>query len=257
MTARALQAEEVGLPRFAFEHSDSDTPFDLSSHQRAREALEFGLRISDPGFNIFVVGEDRSGRMTETYRFLDRHLEGTPVPDDWVYLNNFPHTYRPRPYRLQPGTGRHLQYHLAAAVGHLRESLSKAFTSDEYREQVEKASADLRTTVETEMLALRKEADAADLTLIETESGTLVAAKGAEGKPVAIEELPEKDREAVEGKAQDIAGRLQELNRKVILMQAALADRVKEINRQFAEEVVRSLIDPLQEEFSAVKGLTA
>src|SRR6185369_220221 len=66
MAARELTANEVGLPQFIFAQTSHVEVFDLDSHARAREALDFGLNVSGVGFNIFVVGEDRAGRMTAT-----------------------------------------------------------------------------------------------------------------------------------------------------------------------------------------------
>ena len=67
MSAKKLDAAAAGMPVHAVSQasigSDVDV-FSLSSHARAREAMEFGLIASDPGFNIFVVGENRSGRMS-------------------------------------------------------------------------------------------------------------------------------------------------------------------------------------------------
>ena len=32
------------------------TPFDLSSHNRAREAIDLGMKMRAPDFNIFIIG---------------------------------------------------------------------------------------------------------------------------------------------------------------------------------------------------------
>src|SRR6266852_6589010 len=64
MAAREIPADEVGLPRFAFSPSRDVDVFDLDSHARAREALDFGLAVPGVGFYIFVFGEDRTGWMT-------------------------------------------------------------------------------------------------------------------------------------------------------------------------------------------------
>ena len=103
MTAKKLPAAQVGLPRHEVPEGASGSVFDLSSHKRARDALEFGLCVREPRFNIFVIGEERSGRMTATLAFLQGAVAGRPVPADWVYLNNFREPHRPRPYALPPG----------------------------------------------------------------------------------------------------------------------------------------------------------
>ena len=101
MAAKPLDAASVGLPMFEVpapvEASPPADPFALSSHQRAREALEFGLGIDEPGFDIFVLGESRSGRMTATLDYLKNRIASQPAPADWIYVANFNKPHRPRP----------------------------------------------------------------------------------------------------------------------------------------------------------------
>ena len=96
---RELGASDLGLPRFAFAPAAPAEVFDLESHRRAREALDFGLSVAGIGFNIFVIGEDRAGRMTATLDYLTEALAKRPPPSDWIYLNNFRHPASPTPHR--------------------------------------------------------------------------------------------------------------------------------------------------------------
>src|SRR5438552_13243992 len=89
MTARELMASEVEQPRFAaLPIGEQVEVFDLDSHARAREALDFGLAVAGIGFNIFVIGEDRAGRMSATLAYLDEVLAKRAPPSDWIYLRN-------------------------------------------------------------------------------------------------------------------------------------------------------------------------
>lgn len=62
MAIPPLSAEIIGLPKFDlsgidFNSSDySVSFFDLSSHNRAKAALGFGLKMRSGGANMFVVG---------------------------------------------------------------------------------------------------------------------------------------------------------------------------------------------------------
>ncbi|HJS31718.1 MAG TPA: hypothetical protein VJ924_06980, partial [Alphaproteobacteria bacterium] len=79
MPPRKIPASDLGLPRFDWaDTGQSIEAFALTSHTRAREALDFALAIDEPGFNVFVLGEDRSGRMTSTLEFLQRAVEKRP-----------------------------------------------------------------------------------------------------------------------------------------------------------------------------------
>ncbi|MBM3628681.1 MAG: hypothetical protein FJX21_12765, partial [Alphaproteobacteria bacterium] len=137
MAAVEIPAGELGLPAFdvASARAGADA-FDLASHARAREALAFGLALREPGFNVFVLGEDRSGRMTATLEFLAQALAGRPAPGDWVYLNNFAQPSRPRAQLLPQGTGRRFRDRLAALVPRLREALARALSTDGFQDTV-------------------------------------------------------------------------------------------------------------------------
>ena len=66
MAAKKMKAARTGIPKFAPKMAEESDVFRLSSHARAREAMEFGIESKGPGFNIFVLGPDRGGRMTST-----------------------------------------------------------------------------------------------------------------------------------------------------------------------------------------------
>src|SRR4029077_7423719 len=134
--------DAVGPPDFKLapvtDTGEAPRIFDLSSHRRAREALEFGLGVPELGFNIFVVGEDRSGRMTATLELLAEHAKHLPRPSDWIYLPNFRRPDRPRPYRLPPGIGRVFRDRLEALLPALRQALARAFEAAEFAAHLER-----------------------------------------------------------------------------------------------------------------------
>ena len=119
MTAKQLSAEALGIPVFAPGTKQDGVIFDLSSHRRAREALELALSMREPGFNVFVLGENRSGRLTSTVDFLRDAVGDDKAPDDWVYLNNFSQLSEPVAVRLPGGEGRKLRSGLQQLVGAL------------------------------------------------------------------------------------------------------------------------------------------
>lgn len=120
MTLRKLDAAEAGFPLHPACPADEGGFFALSSHKRAREALRFGLEMPGIGYNTFVLGEDRSGRMNATLALLDGSVRGRPPQDDWVYLNNFRQPHRPEPHRLPMGTGARFRDRMAALAPRLR-----------------------------------------------------------------------------------------------------------------------------------------
>lgn len=255
MALRELSAEQVGVPKFDPNGTATGTLFELSSHERAREALETGLTMEAPGFNIFVVGEDRSGRMTQTLAFLTDFLKDKPVPDDWVYLNNFRRSHRPKPVRLPPGTGRAFRDSMARMIPNLRDALAQAFGGEEFNTAMERAGKEVHDKIEEEVEALRQDAREHGLTILQTSNGLMVAALDEEEKPIGIDKLPEDRRAKVQEEAQRIGSALGEILRRAAAMQGELAENIHQLRRQAADHAVGAMLEPLHQDFGKFRGL--
>ncbi|MGD8353601.1 MAG: ATP-binding protein [Pseudomonadota bacterium] len=74
--------------------------------ERATRALEFGLRIKGPGFNLFIVGTPGSGRSSTASTMIRERAGSEEVPDDWAYVYNFENARSPVALSFPPGQGR-------------------------------------------------------------------------------------------------------------------------------------------------------
>ena len=243
MAARKLAAEEVGLPRFAAAAGGSGEVFDLESHGRAREALDFGLSVAGLGFNIFVIGEDRASRMTATLAYLNEKLVKAPPPDDWIYLNNFLHPARPIPERLPAGTGRRFRDRMAALIPRLREALAAAFSSEAYQARFVELREKAQRAVSEEMDHLRQTAQAHGLQLAEAPDGGVRLAR--------IEGAPEPS-PAAEAELSAAFARLQ---RRGVEARSEMGAQAAALSRGITEEAVSPLLDEIRAEFKQFAGI--
>ncbi|MES2252768.1 MAG: AAA family ATPase [Pseudomonadota bacterium] len=155
--------------------------FDLSSHKRARDAIEFGLKMRSKGFHVFVVGEDRSGRMTSTLSYLKQYVKTLPAPKDWVYVNNFLHNHKPKPYSFPPGQGVHFKEKLDELIENVATVLNKTLNSPHFVRQIDKLTTSLQYKIEQHIheiqeyakvkgYAVNQTADGFSIELIDTEN---------------------------------------------------------------------------------------
>lgn len=255
MSAKRLTAADVALPLLdAGAGMDGDV-FKLSSHKRARAALEFGLNVSDPGFNIFVVGEDRSGRMTATLGFLESFVASKPVPNDWIYLNNFRRPHRPRPLSLPAGVGRRFRDRMVLLVRQIRESLTGAFEGEAYQSEVRAENEKLQQAVGTEMQALRNEARQNGLDIIQARQGATVVPIDQAGNPAKLDAFPPEEQRRLQAMAREVGGKLNDINRRAAQQQADLGERVMEITRGTADSAIDVHFDAVRDEFSGYGGV--
>jgi predicted ATP-dependent protease len=242
MSAQELSGGEIGWPRFVAEPTMGAEIFDLASHARARAALDSGLSITGIGFNIFVVGEDRSARMTATLNYLAEAVAKRPAPDDWVYLNNFRHPERPTPLALPAGTGRKLCDAARALVAGLREALTASFSGEAYQARLLALREQAQKDVSADMATLAQLADAHGLRLASGEDGALRLLR-AESKSPTLTLDPETERE--------MATALTRVQTEAVAARAKLTAQIQVLNRGIAEEVAAPALAALTRQFAA------
>jgi predicted ATP-dependent protease len=253
MTLTKLPPEEIGLPVFSTEPDRESDSFDFSSHHRAKEALEFALRTHAPGFNVFVVGGERSGRMTSTLEFLREAMAGKGTPDDWVYLNNFLHPHRPRPARLAAGGGRDLRDRMAVFVRRLARLASQIFEDESYVKALEDMASGMRGDLDTRLAALRTEAKQSGFNLVQTAEGFVLALVDEQGHPVMPSEASPEQQKV----AQKIGQELAELTREAAKRQAGLVGDVAAFNRRVAGNAFAPLVAELKRDYADHKVIAA
>jgi predicted ATP-dependent protease len=260
MAAREIPAKKAGLPEFRIPKAKSgDKPvsaFDLSSHARARAALDFGLEADDPGFNIFVLGDDRAGRMTATRAHLERWASAREkAPSDWVYLNNFRRSHKPKPYRLPGGKGRRLRDMMKALVDDLHELIPSALKDPDHAEALRRQGMQFNTGLQQEVEDLRGEARKSGIDLRMTEQGPVATPLGPDGQPRKPEDMTAEDRTAFATAMGPIEARLAEINRQVIEQQNRFRESAIAAQRQIVAAAVAPRIEVIRSEFSALGGL--
>ena len=248
MTTNKLQADAVGIPRFTATPVAGAGIFDLTSHARAREALDFGLSVGALGFNIFVVGEDRSARMSATLANLEAAMEKRPTPADWIYLNNFRQPDQPLPLSLPPGTGRKFCDALRALIPKLREAFAASFTGDAYQARVLALREQAEHAVNAEMENLAQAAQAHGLQLVQGQDGALRLMPAAQRPATPAPPLDE----ATE---REMATALTRVQLRAVNARSRLSVQLQELNRGIAAEVVSPALDALSRDFAAFPDL--
>ena len=122
---------------------------------RAMDALEYGLSVETPGFNVFVSGLPGSGRLTTVLDYLHGLAPDRPAPSDWVYVHDFTNADRPNAIHLPAGRGIEFARAMDEFVEAARREIPRAFESDEY---------DKRQREVVSEIAARREAEEEQLT---------------------------------------------------------------------------------------------
>lgn len=247
---------EVDPDQLGFETTLDLTPTKAKvvAQDRAKHALEFGLGIKDPEYNIFVAGP-RLARKTETIKaYVSELAAKESSPPDFLYVHNFKEPERPRALIVPAGRGRALRNDMEELVANLRSRIPEVFESEEYsnrREALVRQFTQARNAILQELDAKATE----EGFILNISQTGLVIFPGKDGKPMSEEELKalsEEEREELKRRSAALHEEMNEAIRKIRRMEKEFAEAEKKLDQDVALSVVGHYIEELVEKY---KGL--
>lgn len=161
---------------FSF-NTTADLPYidAIFGQPRATRAIDFGVNMDAPGYNLFVMGPQGTGRTHAIERYLKRTAPQATQPGDWVYVHNFDEPRKPIALRLKAGCARALRDLLDSLMALTQQKMPLAFETDAYDEAADAITTALQTA-QNDALGHVQEACAKEgFNLTRTASGLVIA----------------------------------------------------------------------------------
>ena len=155
--------------------------------ERAVSALEFGLGIEAPGFNVFVSGLTGTGRNTTLKSYLEQAAKKRPVPSDWCYVYDFHDPSRPLAISLPCGMAQELAKEMNELIETFKLEIPRTFESESYQRRVEEVVQGIQSQKQAIGNEMEQEASKEGFTLNFTPAG-LVPIPLKDGNPIDREE---------------------------------------------------------------------
>ena len=102
---------------------------------RALEAMEFGVGMIRPGYNLFVMGNPHTGRFSFAMESLRTSAQTADSPSDWVYLNNLDDRRYPKALPFPPGRADAFRKGVNSLLESILTELPAAFENPSYQRQ--------------------------------------------------------------------------------------------------------------------------
>ena len=233
----------------------------ILGQERATTALRTGLRISSPGFNVFVTGAAGTGRTTTVRLLLKEIARDGETPPDWCYVYNFRDPDRPVAISFPAGKGREFAAAMRALVRTLRRRVPQVFRSDAFRER-RQAIIDRYSAAQREIVgAFEQKARDAGFAVVQVQAGELARpdlAPLVDGKPVPFEEfeaaaragkVKPKELEAKRQRYAELAAELGRILEEISKQEKALADELKRLVRQTVVHLADRPLTEIQKKF--------
>lgn len=227
---------------------------------RALKAIDFGLTLDSKGFNIFILGENGTGKMTTIRAILAEKAKDEPVPLDWCYVYNFNDADIPVSISMKPGMAVVFHKDMEELIKILKVEIPKIFDSKEYEKQKNKIIEEYQKKQKELFTNLEEEAKEKGFSLRKTVSGLLIVPIKKGGEPLTEEEYEALD-EKVKAKIDEIGKGLQEkLNdivREVREGEKGVKDLLLKLEREAALSAVGHFMDEMKTKYTEYEKITS
>ena len=232
---------------------------EIVGQDRAIEAVAFAIGMRAPGYNLFAIGPEGTGRYTVVRQFLEREAASQPVPDDWCYVHNYDDPRRPRAIRLPPGRAVALRAAMKAVVSELSAALPALFEGEQYRSRRLALEEAFKQRRDAALGALESKALLHNVGLARTPLGFAVApVRGGEIlNPDQFAQLPPEEQQRLKTTMAEIEAELQALLATVPAWEREHRQQVRALNQELVKGVVVHVIADVRQAFAdmaAVQG---
>ena len=222
-------------------------------------AINLGLGIRKPGYNIYVAGAQGTGKTSVIRTFLERLSKDAEVPNDWIYVYNFQHTEVPKAIEMPAGEGKKFKKEMEALVKVLRSEIPSALQSEDYENAVNaylSASNDRKSKLFSDLEKRAKQLEfAVKSTRMGIETVPIIDGRVLTEKEYA--KLSDTQREGVEDRRAQIEPEVLDFARKVRTIDSETREYIEKLRSELGRHVVGMVIEPLIEEYKKNSGVTS
>ena len=260
-TQYALKPEQLNADFSADIFTQSESQQDevqvFLGHHRAKEALDFGLSMQAPGFNVYAMGEHGTGRQTLIKQMLATKAAKEQTPAEWCYINNFDDVHAPQKLYLSPGDGKLLLARINTFIDELLDMFPEIFDNPGYQRQKAAIDREFNQKYDEAIAIVEDNALKNDVVLYE-EKGEIGFSPLVDGKPLNDKEFANLD-ENKRNEFYDLLAKLENLLSEQLIelpqWKRTSSDKLRKLKNETAEQSIRPFLKELEHEFASNIGI--
>ena len=239
------------LDLFQFADTSELDPLDeVIGQERAVQAIDFGLNMKSPGYNIFVTGIAGTGKSTIVWDIIGRFAAELPAPDDWCMVNNFKDEYCPKAIRVPSGKAVSFSKSVHRLIDDLRTEIPKAFESklaQDRLSEIQNAFADQqkamleKVEVSAEQKQIRISRDDSGFQPVPYRHGKQISTEEFETFSLEMQSEIEDNLRKIQI---ELEAALREINKLNQIANDQVEDYMEEVTRQLLKDRLKTFQDP-------------
>ncbi|WP_394560659.1 Lon protease family protein [Aquipseudomonas alcaligenes] len=246
--------------QFNFTTTDDLEPFrGVLGQERAVEALQFGVAMPRPGYNVYVMGEPGTGRFSFVQRYLKAEAKRQATPVDRVYVNHFEESREPRAVELPAGTAAAFIADIGHLIDNLLATFPAVFETPTYQQKKSAIDRVFNQRYDKALDLIEKLALERDVALYR-DSSNIAFTPMKDGKALDeadFAQLPEAERERFH---EDISGLEERLNEELASLpqwKRETSNQLRQLNEETITLALQPLLSPLSAQYAENAGVCA
>lgn len=234
---------------FKFEETKQIKPSDeIISQDAAIRAIDVGLGIKKPGYNIYVSGYSGSGKSGVIQNFVEKFAKKMSSPNDWVYVYDFQKKDTPRAIQLRGGEGHRFVKLMENFIEDIRQQIPSAFQSEDYERTVNAILSRSSEKQAKKYAELEKIARKMNFQLKSSSLGieTIPILKGKVLTERDYAKLSDKERTQLEEKRSILEPIVLKYARKIRMLEMESKEILRNLEKEIGRKMVETVIEPLE-----------
>jgi lon-related putative ATP-dependent protease len=219
---------------------------------RAQAALAFGVAMQRPGYNIYVMGEAGTGRLSFATQYFNARAKEAAASSDWLYLNNFEDPGKPLALRLPPGKGKTMVADMEAFIDNLLATFPAAFENPSYQRRRTAIDREFNQRYDQAIQQVERRARKNAIALFR-EDDVISFTPMIDGKPAdkdAFAALPEERKQRFHENARELEDYLNELLMELPQWKRENIDKLRQLEQETIDQAVEPLLEDLRRKYA-------
>ncbi|HXF83632.1 MAG TPA: ATP-binding protein [bacterium] len=224
----------------------------IIGQDRAVRAMDLGLAITRPGYNVYVAGPVGTGRTTYAVKKVQSMAAARPAPPDWCYLYNFQQPDQPIAVSLPRGRGAQFRKDMERFVDELKDAVRKLFASEQFESRRTQLLQSYEARTSEIWQNLETEARTLGFLLQRTPAGIVTVPVGPSGEPITPDQfasLSEAQREEVQRRGRQLQESVAEALRRVRALEREARDALRDLEEQAVRSTASDPVGRLKERY--------
>ncbi|WP_339486644.1 Lon protease family protein [Pseudomonas sp. EL_65y_Pfl2_R95] len=239
--------------QFNFTTTDDLEPFrGVLGQERAVEALQFGVAMPRPGYNVFVMGEPGTGRFSFVQRYLKAEGKRMDTPADHVYVNHFDEPREPRVLELTAGSAGEFIADINLLIDNLLATFPAVFEHPSYQQKKSAIDRAFNKRYDQALDVIERLSLEKGIALYR-DSTNIAFTPMLEGKALdeaEFAQLPEADRERFHVDIAQLEERLNEELASLPQWKRESSNQLRQLNEETITVALQPLLAPLSEKYA-------